>query len=298
MDLTSNNVNVLYEKACRKLTQNPDHKVYSSKGKYLKECVATRLTLTNPRSRVITIPVRKISKFYLAGELAFYFSGSKYVKDIAYYSKFWNKISDNGRTVNSNYGKKLLYDKIGGHSQFAYAFEQLKKNKDSKKAVMIIYTKENTNRYTKDNPCTMYLQFFIRNDRLDLHAYMRSNDILFGVTYDLPFFTILQEMMLVMLYEEYPDLKLGEYVHHSGSLHVYDYHYKIVEEIGNNNIPLNFMDNTEMPKVTLKTFSEMENFLKAEKAIRKSKSGFTGRIKAISDPFLLRLLEWIIGGTK
>ena len=62
---------------------------------------------------------------------------------------------------------------------------------------------------------------------------MRSSDIWFGITYDIPFFTILMQVMRVQLLEKYPDLKLGTYTHHSVSLHMYERNFIAIESACN-----------------------------------------------------------------
>lgn len=297
MEIASWNINTLYRNACKHLIYSPEYESYSSKGKNLKECLTTKLVLLDPRNRIITLKSRNLSLFYLAGELSFYFSGSPWLKDINYYSIYWNTISNDGVTVISNYGKLLLHDICGVSkmTQYEYAKKQLLKNKDTKKAVMNIYDSIHVHYGSKDNPCTMYLQFFIRDNTLDLHAYMRSNDILFGVSYDIPFFTIIQEMMFVELKQTYKDLRLGKYVHNSGSLHVYDYHYKKIEAIANDKIDVTTVS-SKLPDITLETIKQMPAFLQKEKEERERKGEYLGLnnpLGGLTDSFWLTILSWI-----
>jgi len=229
----------------------------------------------------------------LAGELAFYFSGSRSLKFISHYSSFWNKISDDGKTVNSCYGYKLFVKRTKGHSQFEYAREQLYNDGDTRKAVMIIYTPENTDDRTHDNPCTMYLHFFIRNQKLSLHAYMRSSDIWFGVSYDIPFFTVLQEFMLVHLKNtDSPgcdNLKLGSFYLHSGSLHLYDRNCKQAKRLVQEPIGYYHNMNTHSPPITLGTLDAMPNFLSYEEHTRLGKH----HCPKMDDPFLDSLVNFL-----
>ena len=271
----------VYYDALEVLINRPDYKT-KPRGIKIHETINTTLQINNPRKRIVTYKHRNISLRYLAGELAFYLSGSRKLKFISHYSKFWNKISDNGRTVNSCYGYKLFKKKSHGLSQFEYAREQLYTDTDTRRAVMIIYTSENTKLESHDNPCTMYLQFFIRDWQLILHVYMRSNDIWFGVPYDIPFFTIVQELLLVSLqimnYEKFEGLVLGPYYHHTGSLHLYERDFKkaeklLEEPIGFFSEWLNGMvgQDGEMPPITIDTVEHLNAFLKFEKDFRNNR---------------------------
>jgi thymidylate synthase len=82
------------------------------------------------------------------------------------------------------------------------------------------------------------MQFFIRDNRLHGLAYMRSNDAILGLPYDIFLFTMLQETMAATLVVE-----LGEYHHYAGSLHLYSHHHTMAKEIVRNRVESEF----EMP---------------------------------------------------
>lgn len=68
-----------------------------------------------------------------------------------------------------------------------------------------------------DRPCTLTLQFLIRDGELQLHVNMRSQDVWLGVPYDLFMFTQLQMTMARQL-----NVEAGKYIHHVASLHIYE----------------------------------------------------------------------------
>jgi len=300
--IKGNNMNELFYNACNELYNNYQFETRPRDLK-IREIINVSLVLKDPRKRIVTYPQRSLSLKYLAGELAFYFSGSNKLKFIGHYSKFWEKISDNNKTVNSSYGKKLCYDKNRHDlTQFEYAYAQLVKDKDTRKAVMIIYDKHSADLRTKDTPCTMYLQFFIRNNKLFLITNMRSNDVWFGLCYDLPFFTIMQENMLVLLKnnKEYKDLQLGSYIHNDGSLHLYEKDFVKVGNLiqacrydeGQRIDP--YYDKKQLPEITKQTLKELPLFLKYEEIIR---NGKTDMYKSVTDPFLIKLTCFLNGLT-
>ena len=67
-----------------------------------------------------------------------------------------------------------------------------------------------------DAACATSLQFLIRAGALDAVVCMRSNDVIWGLPYDVFLFTFLQEMMAVEL-----DVEVGVYHHFAASLHLY-----------------------------------------------------------------------------
>ena len=70
---------------------------------------------------------------------------------------------------------------------------------------------------TKDEPCTIALQFLNRNGKLHCTAIMRSNDIWFGTPYDWAFFIELQKVIADRL-----GLGYGTYTHFATSFHAYE----------------------------------------------------------------------------
>ena len=82
--------------------------------------------------------------------------------------------------------------------------------------------------------------------RLYQSVYMRSNDLIYGLTNDVFFFGILHQMIHTMLKSHYLNLELGEYYHNVDSLHVYEKHYKMLENI----IKLNDWFEIDIPKIS------------------------------------------------
>ena len=286
-------INDIYKQICYALIHNPDY-ILSPRSLKTNELINVTLHINSPVQRILTLKSRHISLYYLAGELCFYLSGSRSLAFISHYSKFWNKISDNGRTVNSCYGYKIFKKKTNKFSQFECARQKLLRDKDTRKAIIMLHTDENNVLYSKDNICTIYLQFFIRDDFLILITHMRSNDIFFGLTYDIPFFTILQEIMLVHLRRKYPYLKLGTYIHNAGSMHFYEKDRNVIFECSRDVVSA---PSQLMPGITEKTLEELPLLLKYEEQLRREWKGEiiadAQASKSFNDPFLLTIKNWL-----
>lgn len=92
----------------------------------------------------------------------------------------------------------------------------LKRDPDTRQAVITVFN-EDAGRNYRDIPCTVALQFLIRRGGLDLHVYMRSNDVWWGLAYDVFQFTQLQITMATVL-----DIEVGDYYHTATSMHAYE----------------------------------------------------------------------------
>lgn len=179
------------------------------------EIINANLVLTDPTHNTMCNCIRDMSLKYAIAEFLWYNSTVNDVAAIEPYSKFWRKLSDDGVTVNSNYGYCIR--KKFGFDQWERCKQILRNNSDSRQAV--IHIKEARDiiaNPTKDLNCTIALQFFIRNNKLDLIVTMRSNDVWLGLPYDLFNFTCMQMQMAMEL-----GIKVGTYYHNAGSLHMY-----------------------------------------------------------------------------
>lgn len=169
--------------------------------------------LNYPINNIMKSKLRNLPMKYAIGELLWYNSGNNNLKEIQKYTSGWDRMSDDGVTVNSNYGW-CIKNKYG-FNQWEWCKEELKKNPNSRRAV--IHIKEPSDKESKDVNCTVCLQFFIREGKLFCTVYMRSNDIWMGFPYDVFQFTCMQIQMSMEL-----GVELGTYTHIAGSLHLYN----------------------------------------------------------------------------
>jgi thymidylate synthase len=189
----------------------------SRAGDVVGEVLNAVTVINNPIKNMVESSVRKMSINYAVGELLWYLSGSNKLIDIKPYAKFWENISDDGETLNSAYGHRI-FEKFG-FNQWDYVKELLKADPYSRQAV--IHIKDASNKPSKDVPCTVALQYHVREDHLYATTYMRSNDIWLGFPYDVFAFTAFQIKLAMEL-----DLEIGTYTHIAGSLHLYERNVK------------------------------------------------------------------------
>lgn len=193
----------------------------SRDGAVVGEVTDAVFCVEDPTRNIVTSPIRSMPMRYAVGELAWYLSGSNRVSDIKTFSPVWERLSDDGVTNNSAYGWRIM-SKFG-FDQWEHVKSLLQKDPNSRQAV--IHIKDADNKPTKDTPCTMYLQFLLRNNKLNLSVHMRSNDIWMGVPYDMFSFCFLQMKMAMEL-----GVEIGQYTHYAGSLHLYQRDYETAKK--------------------------------------------------------------------
>lgn len=226
---TGKTVNDVWEKAfdALKLLADQGFEDSSRDGAVVGEYLDAVMVVEDPTRNIVTSPIRKMPMRYAVGELAWYLSGSNRVDDIAQFAKKWADISDDGLTNNSAYGYRIQH--MFGFDQWKFVKQLIEKDPNTRQAV--IHIKDASNKSTKDTPCTVYLQFFLRDNKLHLSVHMRSNDIWMGVPYDMFSFCFLQIKMAMEL-----GVEIGTYTHYAGSLHMYQRDYK--KAIENMSVPV------------------------------------------------------------
>jgi thymidylate synthase len=180
----------------------------------------------DPRWTVADFESRKFNFKYFAGELAWYLLQDRDISFINNFSGFWKGITNPGSNeINSNYGSLIFND------QLEWVINSLKADKHSRQAIAFLNQPKFQFKGNKDFVCTMYINFFIRNNKLDMKVQMRSNDIFYGLTFDAPFFSFVYQHVLAELRETYPDLEFGTYWHAADNIHFYERHFELANKI-------------------------------------------------------------------
>lgn len=189
----------------------------SRDGEVVGELLNTVTIIEDPTRCILQSGIRKLPVRYLVGELLWYRSAKPTLDSIGLYTKAWERMSDDGETVNSNYGY-CIKEKYG-FDQWDYVKNMLVENPLSRQAVLHIKTADNTP--SNDVNCTISCQFLLRDNKLYMTTYMRSNDLWMGFPNDIFQFTAMQVQMAMEL-----GVNLGEYTHIAGSLHLYKRDYE------------------------------------------------------------------------
>ena len=184
--------------------------------------------------------VREPNKDYIKREIEWYNSESLYVKDIPGKTPaIWESVSSDNGQINSNYGYLVFGE--NNYSQYESVRTELGENPDSRRANMI-YTRPSMHidafqSGMNDFVCTNNVQYFIRDNKLITSVYMRSNDAIFGYNNDLAWQTYIRDKLIDDLETDtYIKYEAGPIYWNVGSLHVYERHFKFLEELQKNYI--------------------------------------------------------------
>ena len=157
--------------------------------------------------------------------------------------QFANYVENNG-FFHGAYGPRT-------RGQYDAMIDRLKADPDSRQAVVTIWNPQwDLVDSKKDYPCTILHQFRIRDNKLNMSVYMRSNDVWLGAAYDFFQFTRVQIAMASVL-----GIEPGTYAHHVGSLHLYEDNYDMAEA-------LQYTDKDKIesiPAITGRSWREVES---------------------------------------
>lgn len=194
----------------------------------VKELLLNNIEI-DPTKPIANFESRSFNWKYFAGEMAWYLHRDTDVDYIGQYSGMWSTLTNPGTNeINSNYGALVF-----NSEQIGWVIDSLLKDENSRQAIMFFNQPKFQFEGNKDFVCTMYSNFFIRNNKLNMKIQMRSNDIFYGLTFDAPFFSFLMQSVYLILkkHDKYKDLELGTYYHFADNIHFYERHFELANKI-------------------------------------------------------------------
>ena len=126
-------------------------------------------------------------------------------------------------SITKNFEQFVEYDRMYGaygprvYAQFPSVVALFNRDPDTRQAGVTVTRPDDIMISTRDVPCTLDVRFALNNGRLDCGVIMRSNDVIWGLTYDAWVFTAAQHALAYAL-----GVEVGVYTHHALSLHIYD----------------------------------------------------------------------------
>jgi thymidylate synthase len=173
-----------------------------------REILGVTLRIDDMRNNIIYHPIRSLNYKFLIAEWLWIALGLEDLGTLTQYNGQMGRFSDDGKTLAGAYGPRLA-------TQWDYVIAQLKQSRDTRQAVATIWT-PNPNP-SKDIPCTISLQFLVRDNKLNVIVTMRSSDVWLGIPYDVFTFSMLGNSIAGIL-----DLEPGFIQMQLGSSHMYE----------------------------------------------------------------------------
>lgn len=139
--------------------------------------------------------------------------------------KIWDEWANEKGDLGPVYGKqwRSWIDKNGNvHDQLKNVIHQLKNTPDSRRILISAWNVGELDEMAL-MPCHTMFQFYVADGKLSCQLYQRSADVFLGVP-----FNIASYALLTMMLAQVCDLKLGDFVHTFGDVHIYSNHLEQV----------------------------------------------------------------------
>lgn len=231
-----------YSRLLELAMRRPDS-VTSPRGMEVVELIAPAIRVTRPSSRFYASAARSTPMRYAAGEFVWYFGRRCDAGFISKYSSFWNGLRNpkggsvmTEGEVNSSYGH-LAFNvtdvRWNGEpvSQWTWALLSMARDPDTRQAIVHVNRPGHQEEWVKDFPCTMSFQFLRRGGAVHMVVHMRSNDLIKGLTFDFPMFSLFHETFVHNLRSLDLESAVGHLTLVAGSSHVYERDYALVEQM-------------------------------------------------------------------
>jgi len=173
------------------------------------------------------LTTKKVHLRSIIYELLWFISGStniKYLNDNKV--TIWDEWADENGELGPVYGHQWRSwpTPDGGHiDQLSNLMEQIRRNPDSRRLIISAWNVAEVDKMALP-PCHTLFQFYVAEGRLSCQLYQRSADVFLGVPFNIASYALLTQMIAQCC-----DLKLGDFVHSFGDVHIYKNHFEQVD---------------------------------------------------------------------
>lgn len=135
--------------------------------------------------------------------------------------RIWNEWADENGDLGPVYGHQWRSwgAPNGKHiDQISEIIDQIKNNPDSRRIIVSAWNVADIPQMALA-PCHALFQFYVADGKLSLQLYQRSADVFLGVPFNIASYCLLLHMVAQVC-----NLKVGEFIHTFGDVHIYNNH--------------------------------------------------------------------------
>lgn len=180
------------------------------------------------------VTTKKMHLKSIIHELLWFLKGDtniKYLKENNV--RIWDAWADKNGDLGPIYGKQWRNWNNEGIDQIKEVIRTLKEHPDSRRIIVSAWNPSvlpNPKKSFSENikqgkqalpPCHALFQFYVANNTLSCQLYQRSADVFLGVPFNIASYALLTKMIA-----QITNLKLGDFVHTFGDVHLYHNHFR------------------------------------------------------------------------
>lgn len=266
----------------------------------------TGITLYDSMEREILVPGRKHNLAAQIAETMWVLSGRNDIEWLSAYLPRAKDYSDDGETWRGAYGRRLRsFGADANIDQIQHVVGLLKTSPETRQAVISIYDPNIDTAPGKDIPCNDFLHFLARENILDLHIFVRSNDMMWGWSG----INVFEWSSLLEVVAGLAGMEIGALHFSVSSFHLYEQHWQKAQQIVNDTQVAEYRRLEMPPRFDAGVVGDVEDFHNLchqwfiiEQTIRKQANnlraydrGLEELIDFFPEPMLrswLRVLAW------
>ncbi|WP_109316742.1 thymidylate synthase [Pseudovibrio ascidiaceicola] len=237
-------------------------------------------TLRKPTERCLFLPKRGNDPFAAIAETLWVLAGKDQVDWLEEYLPRAKQFSDDKVRWRGAYGPRLR--NWQGNDQLKNVLGLLGQDRNSRRATMSLFDPAIDYVDTLDVPCTNWLSWILRDDKLHLIIGMRSNDVWWGFSGINAFeWSVLQQMMAHWL-----GVSVGDMSFVATSFHLYERHFKCAQNVTTKFSGMTCYQHGLSPPEIKTPFEKLDAVLEEvfsiEQGIRRD---FRASFRKLEDPF-------------
>ncbi|WP_299093157.1 thymidylate synthase [uncultured Metabacillus sp.] len=171
---------------------------------------------------------KKLHTKSIIHELLWFLKGDTNVKYLQENGvRIWNEWADENGELGPVYGHQWRsWPAKDGSTidQITNVVNQIKNNPDSRRLIVSAWNVADVEQMALP-PCHCFFQFYVAEGKLSCQLYQRSADVFLGVPFNIASYALLVHMMA-----QATNLKVGEFIHTFGDVHIYLNHLDQVKE--------------------------------------------------------------------
>ncbi len=181
--------------------------------------------ILNPMYVLVSSKTRPVDPFYLVGLAIWSLAGSNSLEWLSFYNKQACDYSHDGQVLCGAFGHRLRFGQSGTDQIEAMISRSINDPGTRRYMGMICCEIDNVHE-TREFPCAIGIQFFLRDNRLHFITYMRAQQALTIFPYDVFTFITLQGYIAIRL-----GVDIGSYYHVCGTYHIYENEVDVASKI-------------------------------------------------------------------
>lgn len=189
------------------------------------ELIGYSFEVTNPFACLVDSEARALRLPYCVGSLLWTLAGSDDLEHLQQYHPDARNFSDDGISLSGAFGKRLFRSR-NQIDQIDAIIKRLRVDPASRRTFASICDAEDNIRQSREYPCCIGLQYFLRDGVLHSITYMRAQHALLILPYDAFLFMALQCIVAARL-----GVMVGSYRHICGTFHIYEAEREFTERV-------------------------------------------------------------------